>query len=393
MSALPWSATLRAVEADRRGARLPGLLAAAALLGAWLGWALLGEVAVTVESDAATVEPLSPPCLLTVPADGVLAVRSLALGQHVQAGELLASLDSRDLASRLTALAARRTALLAEEWALAGQEAAARSALDEDRGAQVAAAGERQERARRAGATATAAEEARAREARLAAAGLLAAADAARSRAEAEQRRRAAAAAALGADAGARQGRAALADRAATVERVAGELARVRGELAALAGETATAGQAMAMRSVRAPAAGRIADAMPAQPGVFVTRGARLATLVPDGPVRVVASFPAAAGAAVRPGQRAWVHLAAGPVSAAAVLPAVVAAAAPAARGGGWEVQLGLPAGATAGWTPARPGLACRVEVELGRATPAALALRALGRAGRRAPGPREAAP
>jgi membrane fusion protein (multidrug efflux system) len=379
MSLLPYAATLRALDSDRCAWRVPALVMAAALLGGWLAWALGAEVSVSVDSTAATIETVSPRWVLAAAADGVLASRSMTPGERVRAGQLLATLDDRELQARLGALAERGGALAAEVEAVAEQQAAARRALDEDRRAQAAASGERDERTRQAASAAALADQVREREARLEAAGLLARADAARGRAEAEQRRQAAAAAALAAAAGAGQGRAALADRTAAAGRLAGELARLRGELAALGAERAGLEQAIALRSLRAPAAGRLAEVSEVRPGTFVTRGTGLATLLPDAPLRVVASFSAPAAAAVRPGQRAWVRLAAGPISAPVVLAATVAGVAPVPRpGGSWEVELALGADA-AGRSPlARPGQPCEVEVLVARRTPAALALAVL---------------
>jgi membrane fusion protein, multidrug efflux system len=379
MSLLPYAATLRALDSDRSAWRVPALLMGAALLAGWLAWALGSEVSVSADSAAATIETVSPRWVLVAAADGILAARSMTQGERVRAGQVLVTFDDRELRARLAALAERRGALVAEVKALADQQAAARRALDEDRRAQAAASGERDERTRQAASAAALADQVREREARLEAAGLLARADAARGRADAEQRRQAAAAAALAAAAGAGEGRAALADRTAAAGRLAGEVARLHGELAALGAERAGLVQAIGLRSLRAPMSGRLADVSAALPGSFVPRGTPLATLLPDAPLRVVASFSAPAAAAVRRGQRAWVRLPAGPTSPPAVLPATVTSVAPAPRpGGSWEIDLALAADAGGRSPLARAGQPCQVEVELGRRTPAALALAAL---------------
>lgn len=383
MSQLPYAATLRALDSDRCGWRAPALVTAAALLAGWLAWAFGTEVSVGADSTTATIETVSPRWVLVAATDGIVAARSVTAGERVRAGQLLVTFDDRELRARLAALAERRGALVEEVKALGAQQRAARLALDEDRGAQAAASGERDERTRQAASAAALADQVREREARLEAAGLLARSDAARGRADAEQRRQAAGAAALAAAAGAGQGRAALADRAAAARRLAGEAARLRGELAALGAERAGLEQAIALRSLRAPAAGRLADVSAALPGAFVPRGSPLATLLPDAPLRVVAGFSAPVAAAVRPGQRAWVRLPAGPTSRAAVLAATVTTVAPAARpGGSWDVDLALAADAAARSPLARAGQPCQVEVLLARRSPAAIALAALRGAG-----------
>jgi multidrug resistance efflux pump len=377
---VPFAATLHALDSDRRRPGACGLAAGALLLALWLAWSLGVELSVTADSASATIAAEGGTWVLAAPGDGVVAASALELGRSVRAGELLVAFDGRDLAARLAAVRARRGALLAELAAVAAQQAAARRALSEDGRAEAAARGEGGERAGQAAAAAAQADQVRAREARLEAAGLLTAADAARSRATAEQGRRAAAAATLGAAAAAHHGRAAVAERLTAAERLAGELAHLRGELAALGAENGVLQHELAARSPRAPVECRVAATAGALPGRFVTRGTPLATLVAAGPLRVVARFESGAAATIRPGQRAWVHLPAGPASPPAVLAATVAAVAPAAGSGGLDVNLMLAGDAPRVSPLARAGQRCEVEVELQRATPAALALRALRR-------------
>jgi multidrug resistance efflux pump len=377
----PFAATLRALDSERRCRGAFGLVAGALLLALWLGWSLGVELALTADSTSATIAASGGTWALAAPADGVIAATALALGRSVHAGELLVALDARDLLARQAGVHARRGALSAEAEALAAQQAATRRALAEDGRAAAAASGESVERARQAAAAAELAEQVRARDARLEAAGLLAAADAARSRAGAEQGRRAAAAARFATAAGTHHGIAAQADRRAAASRLAAELAHLRGELAALAAEEEALRREVAERSLRAPVECRVAETAGARAGSFVARGAPLAILVASGRLRVVASFGSGAAAAIRPGQRAWVHLPAGPLSAPAVLEAAVVATAPGpGRPGGWEVELTLPGDPSSRSPVARPGQPCEVEVELERLTPAALALRALRR-------------
>ncbi len=388
MSFATYATTLRALDAERSGARAATLLAAGALLIAWVGWSLGAEVAVCAESASATLVPVEPVRVLAAPVDGVLAMRNLEPGRRVRAGELLAEIDGREPRARLAALDDRRRALGGEVEAVAAQQAAMRRALDEERGAEADASGERRQRAGEAAAAAALAGEVRARDAELAAAGLLAPAAAARSRAEAEQRARAAAATALAAGAGTRRGRAALVDRGAAAERLGGELSHLRGELAAVAAERAAVIRDLTRRSLRAPMDGRLAAVTAAQPGALVAQGTAIATLVPDGPVEAVADFTPAAGAAVHAAQRAWVRLPAGPGFGAVTLPARVRSVAPApapGRGGGWEVHLDIPTDAVRRSPLARPGGSCRIAVEIARDTPAGVALRALGRGARAA--------
>jgi membrane fusion protein (multidrug efflux system) len=388
MTLIDYPTTLRSFAADRRRGLLPLLVLGAALAGGWLAWAVCVEVPVTAESLRATIVPLSRPRVLAAPADGILASRSMTLGQAVGAGELLATLDGRDLRARLAAVGARRAAVVGEIAAITAQQAAGRRASEAERGAEAAAGEERERRASEAAAAAALAEEVRAREARLERAGLVAPVEASRSRAEAAERREAAAATGLAAMSGRRRVGATLADRAAAAARLDGDLSRLRGELAALGAEGEGIEGDLARRSLRAPVAGRLAEVTAAQPGAPVGRGTPLATLVPDGPMAVEAWFASAADAAMRPGQRAWVRLAAGAGEPEVTVRARVTAVAPAPGAGGErEVHLALAADAAVGLRGARAGQACDVAVELGRRTPASLVLAGLGWGSRARPG------
>ena len=92
---------------------------------------------------------------------------------------------------------------------------------------------------------------------------------------------------------------------------------RLRGTLTGLEGDLATAGAAakrfeyeVERRVLRAPIDGRIAEAADLRVGAVVDEGDRLAAIVPESPLRVVAQFaPASAIGRVRVGQPARVRL------------------------------------------------------------------------------------
>jgi multidrug resistance efflux pump len=340
---------------------------------------------------------------LRAPAAGRVVASNLALGRRVRRGDPLVIFDTSGLTARRAALGERQAALRGEAAARGAEEEAARRGLAEEELAQTAAAAATAASSRQAAAAAALAVEIEAREARLLAAGLLAAADAARSRAEAEERREAAAAASRAAEATAGQGRARLADRRAALARLDADQARLRADLAATAADLAAADRDLAQSTLRAPAAGLLSDVASLTAGAHVERGAALGTLIPDGRLAVAATFDSAALGALRPGQRAWVHIGAGPATPTLVVSALVAAVSPALAasaggapaaaanpaggggvtgpvgGAGGAVELTFDGGSAAARVPTlRAGQPCQVEVEVARTTPAALALRAL---------------
>jgi multidrug resistance efflux pump len=430
--------TLRALEADRPERLTWAWVPAAALLGGWLAWALAAPVSVTVESGAARFEGTAAPLALRAPLSGRIAVCRLALGRLVVPGEALVVLDAGDLLARRAAVAARRDALAAEAEGRRAEEAETRRALAEEQRAQAAAAAEREQRAGEEASAARLAAQVGERQARLAAAGVVAAAEAARVRAEADQRRLAAGAAALAAEAGRRADLAGLADRRAALGRLAAEEARLRAEAAGAAADAAALDRQIARRTLRAPAAGMVSRTWPVAVGAEVASGTVLALLIPDAPLKVTARFSASALGVIRAGQRAWVYVAGGPATQAAVLVAQVSAVVPglvpdpaleastagltttttpattvttattattagsndaaderSGSSGGTAPSLGSasPSGASGAdveltlvdrgqpWpdrAPGQLGQSCEVEVEIARTTPAAWALRAL---------------
>ncbi|MEM7310250.1 MAG: HlyD family secretion protein [Planctomycetota bacterium] len=145
----------------------------------------------------------------------------------------------------------------------------------------------------------------------------------------------------------------------------------------------------IARRSLRAPAAGEVAELTPLTRGSWVGAGATLATVVAPGALAVEADFPAAAAVGrIRPGQRGRLRLDGFPWARFGSVPVEVARVGAEARDGLVRVELHLDAGETA--VPLGHGLVGTVEVEVERVSPFELLLRS---AGRRAPAAVQAEP
>lgn len=378
--ATPFERTTRALAADHgRGAAWAWL--AAGLLGAaWIAWFTLGRVTLWEVSPQARLEVQQTAHPVAAPLGAALHRSHLQLGRRVQAGEVLAELDDRAAQARLREEAGRAAALPARRRALLQEIDALAAGVQGDRQSAVAAA---------QAATARAAEwqaqidYARDHERRLvaeAAAGGVPEIDALRARAEARRLHAAA------------EGQAAEARRLAADAQVREAQGRsridaLRGQLAALDGEAATLAAGLARLQaeaeryrLRAPVAGVLADVPPLSPGSWVAEGQRLATVVPDGELRVVADFaPAAALGRVQPGQSAQVRLDGFPWLAHGTLAARVQQVAGEVRDQRLRVELRLEPGAGAA-LPLRHGLQGSVEVALEQVSPATLLLRTLGR-------------
>jgi membrane fusion protein (multidrug efflux system) len=131
-------------------------------------------------------------------------------------------------------------------------------------------------------------------------------------------------------------------------------------------------------RVLRAPVTGRIGEAVDLKPGAAVREGERLAAIVPDGPLRVVAQFaPASAFGRVFKGQSGTVRLEGFPWAEYGSLRARVTRVANEMRDGLVRVELdvtGMPAA-----LPISHALPGSVEIEVERVRPAWLVVRMIG--------------
>jgi membrane fusion protein (multidrug efflux system) len=373
--------TLRALEAERRNRPLWAIAVSLALLAAWAAWFFLARVVVVETSDTARLEVDAAAHRIAAPVAGRVLSSSLVIGRDVDTGEVLLVIDSeaerRQLAeesARLAAvepqIAALRRALDAQEAAIAADRGATGVALDEAR-----ARRDESEIARRL------ADDEASRAARLREGGAIADLELLQKKSHAEQREASTLALTLDVD---RQQR----DQRTRESEARTRVAEMQRDLATLEGDRATTAAAIERlhfevdrRTVRSPLAGRIGAVGDFRAGGYVHDGDELATVVPVGNVRVVAAFhPASALGRVRVGQAARVRLEGFPWIEYGTLRATVTGVGSELREGRVRVELAVHADPGSA-LPLEHGLPATAEVEVERATPAALASRAVGRA------------
>jgi len=162
-------------------------------------------------------------------------------------------------------------------------------------------------------------------------------------------------------------------------------LERLRREIAALRAEQTTGAATVdrleyegQQRRIVAPVAGTLAEVATLAAGQVLQAGDAVATIIPDGGLRIVAAFlPAEALGRVRAGQPARLRLDGFPPTQFGSIGAVVSTAARELRDGRVRVELALtslPAG-----VPVQHGLPGRVEIQVEQLSPAALVMRAAG--------------
>jgi membrane fusion protein (multidrug efflux system) len=161
----------------------------------------------------------------------------------------------------------------------------------------------------------------------------------------------------------------------------------LQAEIARLEGQAATARAAIerldneiSRRTVRAPAAGRLAEAAVLRAGAVLQLGHKLGAIVPEGRLLVAAHFdPSAAMGRLAEGQAAEVRLEGFPWAQWGTVPAVVQRVAGEVREGLVRVELRIDSSRPCR-IPLQRGMPGSVEVSVERVTPAALALRLAGR-------------
>jgi membrane fusion protein (multidrug efflux system) len=376
--ATPFFRTLRAVEADGAPTRWWSLGVVVLLLAGWALWFFAVPVAVYETSTAARLEvdraihPVAPAT------SGRVVATHLKLNATVQAGDVLVELDAekerrrldeeeRRVAGLRPQLEALRRQIADEEQALRLSRATSRSASDEARARQAEA-----ETASKF------AEDESARLARLS--DKMPELDVLRARAEADKRHSAAQAldidvARLTSDQRTRESQA-----RAHLEELRRDLADVDSQIATTSAAVDVLAQEVERRVIRAPVTGRIGAITPTlQPGAVVREGERLAAIVPSGELRVAADFaPQAALGRIHEGQPARLRLDGFPWTQFGSVRARVASVETEPRDDRVRVELAVVGAPPA--VPMQHGLPGTLAIEVERATPAALVLRACGR-------------
>ncbi len=171
-------------------------------------------------------------------------------------------------------------------------------------------------------------------------------------------------------------------------------LAEVRGDLSVSEEAVKRVDHDLSQRVIRSPISGRLGEVLPLRPGSVVGAGERVAVVVPEGELMVVARFPVSSALGrVRPGQKARLRLDAFPWTHFGELDAVVRRVASETSDGRIRVELDIvttpetPGGLSFPSEPAngqpiplQHGLSGTLIVLVEKISPANLTLRAAGR-------------
>jgi membrane fusion protein (multidrug efflux system) len=376
--------TLRSLELDSyRPAIVLGAFALP-LLAAWVGWATLSQAPVYAVTTAARTEIEGSVIPVDVYDQGRVMAANLALGKHVAVGDVLLELDTTLEKARREELKARREATLKRLEPLRKQKEGLLAVLESQRrlgGATVAVASVRAQAARQ--------EAERGQELvdisqKLAREGVATKLSEIEQMLSAQRRTEAA-----------REGVAEVSRASATmaldVQRLALqdiELARTlvdaEAELLQVDAQIHTTDVQIDRRTTRAIVAGYLGDVAPVTVGMTVTPGRPLATIIPDGNIRMVAYYPPTeAVGRVRVGQRGFLRFQAFPwtqfgIAEGEVTSVGVEPRSAEGRDGGVRVEIAIDR-ATAARIPLQHGMPASVEVLVEHATPWQLLMRTVG--------------
>lgn len=375
-----FSRTLRLLEADRGRRPVAGLLAAAALLAGWTAWSVLARVTLYEITPTARLEvdraiyPIQSPML------GRVTATNLQVGRTVRAGETLVELDSSPERMQASEERTRIAAIGPQVESLRRQIGAEEQSRAEERSTARIAAEQARANAKQAEAPATynAAEIDRLQ--KLHEGGLIPEREYQKGRAEAQQTRFTADREQIAVRRIEQEQRTRESDRDSRIRALETEIAKLEGQVASSRSAIQRLENEIERRVVRAPVAGRLGETAALRIGAVLHEGDRVAAIVPEGRLLVVAQFPPrAAMGRIAPGQAAKVRLDGFPWAQYGAVAATVSRVASEIRDGSVRVELAVD-DAQPTRIPLQHGLPGSVEVTVERIAPAALILRTAGR-------------
>jgi membrane fusion protein (multidrug efflux system) len=324
-------------------------------------------------TDSARIEAVPGAHVIQAQVAGKVVRTQLALGDEVDMGDVLVELDATREALELDEERAKLSGFTSELNALDDERAATDRSLQALRSELPLAVREAELGQRELEVGAELAEHENSRVLQLRKAGVASEQDGARANAVALRERALAEASSTATLKLEAQRSRLVSERMAAVSALDRERAQLAREVATSRARILVLERIITLRTIRAPASGRLAQIHDLQIGTVLDEGSRVAVIVPRGSLRVVANFRAApALGRLRAGQNAWLRLDGFPWTEYGKPRAVVEHVGTEALDGKVRVELSLLA------PPAHlsHGLAASVEVEVEQLAPAALLAR-----------------
>lgn len=375
----PFTRTTRSLSSDSANIVLSSWFLAVLLLGSWLYWFFCGRITVYETSHLARLEVNYSAHPIASLVAGKIDSISIALGQPVQAGQILLTLDARQPKLALAAEQTRLGALPPQIALLEQQITDLEQAKLNNRQATQAALDSVRSRQKGASAAEAFARDYANRLAQLTTSGKTALVESLRAKAESERL-----SAARQSIAGELQ-RLKLDELAhdhqiqAEIDKLKRELVKLQGERTTLYTTIAQLNQDIEHHTLRAPAAGQVGDLAQLQIGAYVSVGSQLGSVVPSSALRIVADFPPAALVGrIKPGQVCRMRLDGFPWAQFGSLPCHVNRVGSEIRDNRIRVEL-TPEPEANSLISLQHGLPGRVEIVIEQVSPAILVLRKSG--------------
>lgn len=373
---IQFSRTERFLRQQRFGGQAGIVIALMILFMGWGVWLVFGTISIYAVSQSARLEVAELPVQVQTPVSGQVTIARVELGRAVRRGALIVQLDT-------TRLRLRREEL--EVAVRTGAEAS--RALQAELAAEEGVQGAVERVARRSSQTAKARtaldqkalefkQEESAIGERLHEASVISGIDALRSEAETETQRSkvflSSAQAALDEATSAMN----LRERETRLAAVRLNIVEAQAQVARWKAQIDTLDHEIEQHSIRAPVDGVIADIMTISVGMTLTSQQHIATLIPEGPVRVVSRFAPQQNGRLRAGQPATLRFDAFPWTQFGTVTAHTSAVGQEPRDGSLRVELVIVEANPS--ISLRHGMTGSCEIEVERTSPLRLLLRAI---------------
>ncbi len=294
-------ATAGQLKRDRSKRRLALLGVSLGLGLAWIAWMFLAHVTVYATTDHARVEVAQAVYFVEAAVSGRVKKSNLALGRQVDAGSLLVELESDPEKVHAQDEQTRHETLDAQLEDLQREVAAEERTSVAEGGAGVSATEQARAHLAEAQESAHFAREELERKQALYKQGLIPELELLRFEAAAKEKTSELQSFRKGLEQAQRQQVMASGDRQARIEALKTDIARLDGELAA---SSNAAEQLQRGHRILAPGRGRLGSIANLRPGAYVREGDRLAAIIPNGRLKIVAEFePRIAIGRVKAGQ------------------------------------------------------------------------------------------
>ena len=377
--ATAFSRTLRSLDADRfRGTAL-ALAGVATLLGMWGVWAVKARVGLYEVTENARLEIDNAVYPLQAPSAGRVIATSLVIGQEVAEGDVLVELESTPQTFELKEQQARLTTIDPNLKTLYAQAEAEEAARTQERQSSKAAIEESQLRLKELKPQIEYAHSEVRRYTQLVKEGLSSDRELDKARSDVERMQLNEKTLASGAVKLEQEQRTRDSERSVRIEKLNEEIRRLEGDRTTMKATLSRLGNEVERRKIRSPIAGRIGEAAMLRVGSVVAPGDKLAAIVPQGKLRIVAQFPPpAAFGRIRAGQTCSMRLRGFPWMEFGAVRTQVDRVADEVRDGTVRVELSVldSPGLRA---PLKHGMPGSIEIEVDQASPAVLLMRTAG--------------